>query len=117
VTYNRYAIVKVPFPFTDKQATKNRPALVLSDETAFNTPVGHCVLAMITTAKQSQWALDTVISDLTSAGLPVPSIIRLKLFTLDNRLILAKLGDLAAADKEGFERNLKILFNLAEASV
>lgn len=113
--YKRYDVVKVPFPFTDRQATKNRPALVLSDENTFNNPVGHCVLAMITTAKQSSWALDTALTDLTSAGLPVPSIVRLKLFTLDNRLILDRLGELGAADKISFEQNLKKLLNLSES--
>lgn len=110
VIYKRYEVVKVPFPFTDREAHKNRPALVLSDEKLFNTPVGHCILAMITTAKQSSWAFDTPITDLTCAGLPVPSIIRLKLFTLDNRLILSRIGELSDDDKIIIEGNLKKLF-------
>ena len=39
--FDRYAVVRVPFPFTDRNATKNRPAVVLSDAVAFNTPAGH----------------------------------------------------------------------------
>ncbi|MGZ8237012.1 MAG: hypothetical protein ACXW1Z_15385 [Methylobacter sp.] len=46
-------------------------------------------MTMITSAKHTAWPLDTPIENLTAAGLPVPSIIRLKLLTLDNRLILA----------------------------
>ena len=46
--FDRYAVVRVPFPFTDRNATKNRPAVVLSDAVAFNTPAGHSVMAMIT---------------------------------------------------------------------
>jgi mRNA interferase MazF len=38
VGFERYAVVRVPFPFTDRNASKNRPALVLSDDAAFNTP-------------------------------------------------------------------------------
>jgi len=30
VTYDRFAVVRVPFPFTDRDAAKNRPALVLA---------------------------------------------------------------------------------------
>lgn len=112
MTYNRYDIVKVPFPFTDRQSTKTRPALVLSDGKMFNSPIGHSVMAMITTAKHSDWPLDTSIEDLTAAGLPAPSIIRLKLFTLDNRLILAKLGQLASSDQIAVEQRLKSLFCL-----
>ncbi|WP_239650110.1 type II toxin-antitoxin system PemK/MazF family toxin [Methylocucumis oryzae] len=91
MTYNCYDIVKVPFPFTDRQSTKTRPALVLSDDKAFNSRIGHSVMAMITSTKHSGWPLDTRIEDLTTAGLPAPSSIRLKLFTLDNRLVLAKI--------------------------
>ena len=78
----------------------------------FNSPIGHSVMAMITSAKHSDWPLDTSIEDLTAAGLPAPSIIRLKLFTLDNRLILAKLGKLASADQIVVEQRLKSLFCL-----
>jgi mRNA interferase MazF len=112
VTCKRYDIVKVPFPFTDRQSNKNRPALVLSDERAFNARIGHSVLAMITTAKHSAWPLDCVITDLSTAGLPVASIIRLKLFTLDERLVLARLGELANEDKFTLEQNLKKLLGL-----
>ena len=47
VSFKRFEVVRVPFPFTDKNASKNRPALVLSDEFAFSAPAGHSVLAMI----------------------------------------------------------------------
>jgi len=112
VTYSRYDIVKVPFPFTDRQASKTRPALVLSDDKAFNSRIGHSVMAMITSAKHSDWPLDTRIENLLGTGLPAPSIIRLKLFTLDNRLILAKLGQLDPIDQGSVEQQLKTLFCL-----
>lgn len=48
MAFERFAVVRVPFPFTNRNATKNRPALVLSDATRFNAPAGHSVMAMIT---------------------------------------------------------------------
>lgn len=90
VTYKRFEVVKVPFPFTDQQARKTRPALILSELSAFNAVIGHSVLAMITSARHSTWPLDTPITDLGAAGLPVPSIVRMKVFTLDHRLIIAR---------------------------
>ena len=44
------AVVRVPFPFTDRNATKSHPALVLSDANTFNTfntPAGHSLRAVI----------------------------------------------------------------------
>jgi hypothetical protein len=68
--------VRVPFPFTDRDTSVNRPALVLSDAAHFNTPAGHSVMAMITSAGHRPWPLDTPIGDLPAAGLPAPSMVR-----------------------------------------
>lgn len=96
-TYDLYEVVKVPFPFTDSQTTKVRPALIISSAKSFNAKIGLSVMTMITSLKQSQdlWPADLVIQDLESSGLPVPSIIRFKMFTLDHRLILGYLGTLS----------------------
>lgn len=98
MTFERYAVLRVPFPFTDRAATKNRPALVLSDEAAFNAPAGHSLLAMVTSADNAPWPLDCPVTDLASAGLPAPSVVRFKLFTLDHRLVRGTLGRLALDD-------------------
>ena len=44
---------------------------------------------MITSAKHSDWPLDTRIENLMAAGLPAPSIIRLKLFLISKMFQLA----------------------------
>jgi len=100
VSFERFAVVRVPFPFTDRTATRNRPALVLSDSAAFNTPSGHSVMAMITSADNAPWPLDCPLADLAAAGLPAPSKVRFKLFTLDHRLVRGELGRLAPADAD-----------------
>ncbi|MGZ8160896.1 MAG: type II toxin-antitoxin system PemK/MazF family toxin [Methylobacter sp.] len=111
--FEKFAVVVVPFPFTDQDASKRRPALVLSS-TAFNTSVQHSVLAMITSAKNSNWLLDVAISDLNSAGLSSASIVRMKLFTLDNRLIIRQAGLLAAIDQQSVSRAFSQLFDINE---
>lgn len=100
MTFERFAVVRVPFPFTDRDAAKNRPALVLSSSAAFNLAAGHSVMAMITSQGNPPWPLDCPIADLTTAGLPAPSKVRFKLFTLDHRLVRGQLGRLAPADCE-----------------
>lgn len=98
MTFERFDVVRVPFPFTGRQAHKNRPALVLS-HAAFNVPARHSVMAMITSAKHSAWPLDVSIADLGAAGLPAPSLVRFKLFTLDHRFVRGQLGRLAKSDQ------------------
>lgn len=106
---DRFDVVIVPFPFTDKAQAKRRPALVLSRHDSFGHKAGHSVMAMITTAKNPPWPLDTAISDLDAAGLPAASVVRMKLFTLDHRFVLAKRGRLAAKDCKSVAKALAML--------
>ncbi len=106
----QFSVVTVPFPFTDINAAKRRPALVLSNSTGFSDVIGHSVLAMITSSKNSPWPLDTEIKNLSLAGLPAPSKVRMKLFTLDHRLILSKLGALSVSDAENVRAAIRKLF-------
>ena len=98
MVFDRYAVVRVPFPFTDRSSTKNRPAVVLSDPLAFNSPAGHSLRAMITSQANAPWPLDCALADLAAAGLPAPSVVRFKLFTLDHRLVRGNIGKLSLAD-------------------
>jgi mRNA interferase MazF len=104
-----FAVVRVPFPFTDRMATKNRPALVLSDAARFNVPTGQSVLAMITSAGNPPRPLDCEGRDREAAGLPAPSKLRMKLFTLDNRLLRGTLGRLAEPDERRVRATLMLL--------
>ncbi len=107
-TYKPFEVVVVPFPFTDSAATKRRPALVLSTQ-GFNERASHVVLAMITSRENRGWPLDTQIGDLSAAGLTHPSVVRMKLFTLDERFVLRKSGALAPADVASVFSALKLL--------
>ena len=91
-------VVVVPFPFVDFAADKRRPSLVISHAT-FNEAHGHSICAMITTAVRSKWRSDVAIEDLKPAGLNRPCVVRWKLFTLPNDLILKRAGKLASQDR------------------
>ena len=55
---------------------------------------------MITTKAEPSWPGDTSLADHATAGLPAASTVRLKVFTLDNRLIVKIAGTLSAADRK-----------------
>ena len=112
MTYKIFDVVVVPFPFTDQNTEKKRPALVLSDKDIFNEVTENCVLAMITSVKNPDWPLDTLIGSLKKAGLSAPSKVRMKLFTLDSRLIIKKIGGLSVKDQRTVKENLQKLMCL-----
>ncbi len=87
----KFDIIVVPFPFTDQSISKKRPAIVLS-QTNFNQKAEHSICAMITSSKNDPWPNDLEILDLESCGLPAESKIRMKLFTIDHKIIIRKCG-------------------------
>jgi mRNA interferase MazF len=110
MTCDPWDVVVVPFPFTDSPASKRRPALVLSSR-EFNETSGHSLMAQITKAKQSSWPGDFTIQN-AEAGLPEQCIVRMKLFTIDNRLVQRRTGRLSAADQQQVRGGLQRLMAL-----
>jgi mRNA interferase MazF len=97
--FERFDVVVVPFPFVDSPRTKPRPALVLS-VADFNRANGHAVLAMITRATHTRWPSDHPVMELSTTGLNYPSVVRWKVFTLDDRVIQRAIGVLGVSDAE-----------------
>lgn len=107
-----YSVVTVPFPFTDRASAKRRPALVISTPSEFGNRIGHSVMAMITSAKNSQWPFDTELKDLKSAGLPAASMVRMKIFTLDHRMVISVIGKLSRTDQAAVRDAFKKLLSV-----
>jgi mRNA interferase MazF len=85
---------------------KNRPALVIAAGELAATH-GLLWLAMITSASNRGWIGDVMISDLPTAGLPVPSIVRTaKIATIEAR-DAQRLGTLPPADRNAVSRSLR----------
>ena len=105
MSWQPFDLVRVPFPLTDRQASKRRPALVLST-VGFQSDSEHLHLAMVTSATHSHWSSDWPIEDLKRAGLSIPCVVRFKLFTLDQRLVFGSLGSLSSDDRRGVQDRL-----------
>jgi mRNA interferase MazF len=88
------------FPFTDKLAVKRQPALIISNHLCNDDHRNHLILAMITTAKNSEWNSDIQLHDWHGANLTVPCKVRFKLFPLDRRLVIQPLGSLSPTDQD-----------------
>lgn len=82
--FERGQIVRVPFPYADRDIRRARPALVVS-EGAIGERQRVIWVAMITGAANRRWPGDVDITDdppLT--GLPIPSVVRTtKVATID----------------------------------
>lgn len=76
-------VVRVPFPYTNSETSKHRPALVISDG-AIGSGMLLWVL-MITSQQNRAWPGDVPIDDAPDqSGLPAPSVVRtLKVATIE----------------------------------
>ncbi|MGJ3262935.1 MAG: type II toxin-antitoxin system PemK/MazF family toxin [Salinarimonas sp.] len=108
MSFERLDVVVVPFPFVDIAVSKRRPVVVVSAE-AFNAAHGHFVVAMITTAAAGAIESDIAITDLASAGLTHPCVLRWKLFSIDKPLVGRRLGLLGAQDRTAVDRGLRAM--------
>jgi mRNA interferase MazF len=104
MTYEPFEILVVPFPFSDRDASKRRPALVISNH-HFNTRHSHLILSMITTSHRA-WSSDIALQDWQASGLSAACQVRLKLFTLDKDIIIRKIGILSSRDQAAVEKNI-----------
>ena len=111
VVCDKGEVAIVPFPFTDLAKAKTRPALALSVSAA-NQANGQTIFAMITTAVHNRWPSDVLLADLAACGLGRPSVVRFKLFTLDNRLIARRIGALSDKDRRAVQQALRNLLAL-----
>lgn len=107
--YSRWDVVEVPFPFVDKVKAKTRKAIVLSSGD-FQTHNSACILMMITSATNTKWFGDIEIKDIEPAGLKKKCVARLKVFTLQDSLIRAKVGHLSTDDLQRVGKSLKSVF-------
>jgi mRNA interferase MazF len=105
-----FDIAIVPFPFSDHlNQLKLRPALVLSSQ-KYNQETGCTIFAMITSAKHSEFWGDYKIKNYSDTNLEEGCLVRMKLFTLDNSLIKANIGNLNKSDIKNINKILSEVF-------
>lgn len=110
--FNPGDVVLVPFPFTDLQTKKQRPAMVLSCVKPRSLPM-LVIVAMITSQTETENILgDYFLLDWKSCGLVHPSKIRLaKLVTIESKLILKKLGSTSVSEQKKISKDFQKLFS------
>lgn len=93
-------VVLVGFPFTNLQATKKRPAVILSSK-AYNTSRPDCILMAITSrVREPLGTGEALVTDWEETGLIKPSVFKPLIATIEQTQIVRKMGELSRADRE-----------------
>lgn len=107
--YRFGAVFVAPFPFSDLGHTKHRPLVILAPSRVLGAHPPQHLCAMITSTR-TVWDSDIPIRDYDVAGLRVACSVRLKLFTLDERLLARMIGHFSARDSKALRQALKAVF-------
>jgi mRNA interferase MazF len=92
-------VVLVPFPFTSQATSKRRPAIVVSNR-AYNLSRPDVVLMAATSQLRAAPNLGEVeIVHWRAAGLIKPSVVKPVFATLEQALVIRRLGALHPADR------------------
>jgi len=97
-------VVLVPFPFTNQRASKKRPAVVVSIG-AYSTARPDLVVMAVTSQLRPDPGLGTTwISHWQEAGLLKPSVVKPVFATIEQRLVLRRLGTLGDDDRAALSK-------------
>ncbi len=107
MTYRRWDVVAVDYPFIGGDETKRRPALIVSSD-ALRVAHGVYWAAMITTARAGVRAEDIPVTDPRKAGLPQQCVMRVpRLATLSDVQISHRIGSITPRDRNAVAALLK----------
>ncbi|MEK6889288.1 MAG: type II toxin-antitoxin system PemK/MazF family toxin [Nanoarchaeota archaeon] len=90
---NQKEIVLLPYPFSNLESSKVRPAIIVSND-IFNRKSADCIAIPLTTViKNEQYSIILNQEDLSSGKLLKPSRARAdKIFAVEKNIIVMKIG-------------------------
>lgn len=110
--YERGDIVLVPFPFTDQTTTKKRPAVVISSNNYNNASLDIVIMAVTSRTEKTYGIGECLIKNWKEASLLKPSSIKPAISTIEQNMVLKKLGRLSSEDMTSMDKVLKELLDL-----
>lgn len=91
-------VVLVPFPFTDQSDTKKRPAVIVSSNSYNANRRDLIIMAITGQIRQPPGFGEMPVADWQAAGLIKPSAIKPVFTTIEQGLVIRKMGALSSSD-------------------
>ena len=111
--YSRGDVILVPFPFSDLSGQKKRPGVVISADSHIRAQ-NDLIVAQISSQVSNPVPPDEYeIADWDGvAGLLFPSVVRPKLFTLEDSMVLKPLGYIPVVEMREIDQRLRMVLSL-----
>ena len=111
-TCSRWDIVLVPFPFTDMTAVKRRPALVVSPDTSNRTGPDLVIAFLTSHVHADPRSGDYRLQAWQEAGLPKPTMLRMKFATVARSVVIKTIGRVAETDRSAIRDAFMTFFTV-----
>ncbi|MGO1500036.1 MAG: type II toxin-antitoxin system PemK/MazF family toxin [Marinobacter sp.] len=106
-------VVLVGFPFTNLKTTKKRPAVILSSSSYQAYRPDIVMLAITSQIRDPLTYGEALIADWKQAGLIKPSVFKPLIATVDQEIVLKKMGSLGDNDQLKLKALLQSVLDLA----
>lgn len=103
-SYSFGDIILVPFPFTDQSGTKKRPAVVISSAGYHQARRDVLIMAVTSQARPAGVMGEVQVKDWKGAGLIKPSVIKPIITTVEQMLVIRRLGQLKKDEQEALRK-------------
>lgn len=111
--YEKGDVVLVPFPFSNQTALKKRPAVIISSND-YNRISSDIVIMAVTSQMGKPIGIgECLIKNWQAAGLLKPSAVKAAISTVEQSLVLKRLGKLSPEDFISMDNALKAFLDLS----
>ena len=107
--YNFGDVLLVPFPFSNQQNSKKRPAVVVNSHTYNHYKPDILLMAITSQIKAAPSFGEYEIQDWQHAGLIKTSLLKPLLLSIEKTCVLKSLGQLSVTDLLGLKHSLNII--------
>lgn len=104
MSYSKYDLILVRYPFSDLSSSKVKPAIII------NSPHSSKDYFIVPLSSRTENLLvgEFILHNWETVGLNVKSVVKRGIFTIQETLILKKIGTLTQEDIDKLEQSLKL---------
>lgn len=107
--FSKYDVIVVKFPFASSLKYKARPAVVISSKVYNDISRNTLVIVAISSQVNSKLDIESDIVNWQVSGLLKPSIFKSSVATIEQNVVLSKLGTLSIKDSENLDQMLALM--------
>jgi len=107
-SFLRYDVILVKYPFSDLTIFKVRPAIVVNDY----YPSNDIIIVPLTSNTNKLLPGEFILTKWKESGLNVQSTVKRGIYTIDEKLVILKIGTLTIDDSSILEESLRLWLNL-----